>query len=300
MSAGVSSRALWSTSAPGAPWAASRWLRSRPAALVAAIGLGLLVLGAVFAPIVAPYDRDAVHLEASNLGPTPAHPFGTDDLGRDTLTRVLHGGRISLAVAALSTLVAVGFGAFLGLVAGYRGGWFDAFVLHAVDVALAIPTFFVLLLLGAWFGGRVSTLCLVIGLTNWMPVTRLVRAATQSLRQRTFVEAARALGFGTPRILARHVLPLAAAPMLVAAGQASAQAILIEAALGFLGFGLQPPTPSWGTMLQEAQAHVFDAPWAAVFPGLAILVTVLALNVLTDAWRDALDPRLASETRPRR
>jgi peptide/nickel transport system permease protein len=299
MNAGMSSRALWNPTAPGARVALSRWRRSRPAARVAAVGLGLLVVGAVFAPILAPYDRDAVHLESTNLGPTGAHPFGTDDLGRDTLTRVLHGGRVSLAVAALSTLVAVGFGALLGLVAGYRGGWLDALVLHAVDVALSIPMFFVLLLLGAWFGGRVTTLCLVIGLTSWMPVTRLVRAATQSLRQRTFVEAARALGFGTPRILWRHVLPLAAAPMLVAAGQASAQAILIEAALGYLGFGLQPPTPSWGTMLQEAQAHVFDAPWAAVFPGLAILATMLALNVLTDAWRDALDPRLAAGGRAR-
>jgi peptide/nickel transport system permease protein len=133
---------------------------------------------------------------------------------------------------------------------------------------------------------------LVIGSTSWMPVARLVRAATRSLRDRTFVEAARALGFGTPRIVVLHILPLAVSPILVAAALASAQAILIEAALGYLGFGLQPPTPSWGRMLQESLAHVFDAPWAAIFPGLFILITVLALHVVADALRDALDPRL--------
>jgi peptide/nickel transport system permease protein len=277
------------------PAASSLWRRvlARRAAAVALASLGLLVLGAVLAPVLVPWDRDALQLEARNLAPSVAHPFGTDDLGRDLLTRVLQGGRVSLGVAALATLIAVVVGTLLGAWAGYRGGRLDTVVQHAVDVALSVPIFFVLLLLGAWFGARFGTLCAVIGLSTWMPVTRLVRAATVSLRERPFVEAARALGFGTPRILWRHVLPLAVAPILVAAALTSAQAILIEAALGFLGFGLQPPTPSWGTMLQEAQAHVFDAPWAAVFPGLFILVTVLALHFLADALRDALDVRLA-------
>jgi peptide/nickel transport system permease protein len=266
--------------------------RRRPSRL-ALVVLSALVLGALVAPLV-PIDRDAVHLERRNAPPSLQHACGTDDLGRDNLVRIMHGGRVTLAVAALSTLVAVLFGTFLGTWAGVRGGKVDALVSHLVDVALCVPTFFVLLLLGAWWGGRFLTLCVVIGSTSWMPVARLVRAATRSLRDRTFVEAARALGCSTPRIVVQHILPLAVSPILVAAALASAQAILIEAALGYLGFGLQPPTPSWGRMLQESLAHVFDAPWAAIFPGCFILITVLSLHVVADALRDALDVRLES------
>jgi peptide/nickel transport system permease protein len=279
---------------------AATWLgrlRRQPAL---AVGLGLLalvVVAALLAPAVTPDDRDTVRLESRNLDPTWRHPLGTDDLGRDTLTRLIYGGRVSLAVAALSTLVSVGIGALLGLVAGYRGGRVDAVVQHATDVALSLPTFFVVLLLGAWFGAQFTTLCLVIGLTNWMPAARLVRTATRSLRERPFVEAARGLGFGTPRILLRHVLPSVVAPILVTAALAASQAVLLEAALGFLGFGLQPPTPSWGTMLQEAQAHVFDAPWRAVVPGVFLFVTVLALHLVADGTRDRLDPRLRAALR---
>ena len=261
-------------------------------ATIAVAGLVLLVLGALLAPYVSPSGRDEIDLQHRNAAPSLRHPFGTDDLGRDTLTRVLYGGRVSLAVGAVATLVAVGIGTLLGVVAGFRGGFVDTAVVHAVDVALSVPTFFVLLLLGSWWGASFGALCLVLGLTNWMPVARLVRSATQSLRERTHVEAARALGFGTRRIVLRHILPLAVAPILVAAALACAQAILLEAALSFLGFGLQPPTPSWGNMLQEAQAHLYDAPWAAVFPGLLVLGTVLALHTVADAVRDALDPRL--------
>jgi peptide/nickel transport system permease protein len=251
------------------------------------------------APLVAPYERDAVALDERNESPSWGHPFGTDDLGRDNLTRVLHGGRVSLAVSAVATLVAVGLGTFLGALAGYRGGRLDGAVVHLVDVALSVPTFFVLLILGAWWGARFGTLCLVLGLTNWMVVARLVRGATRALRVRPHVEAARALGFGTARILVRHVLPLAVAPILVAAALCGAQALLLESALGFLGFGLQPPTPTWGNMLLEAQAHVHDAPWSSVFPGVCLLLTVLALHVLADAARDAFDPRPAGTFRDR-
>jgi peptide/nickel transport system permease protein len=251
-------------------------------------------LAALLAPALAPYARDEIHLEARDRGPSVQHLFGTDDLGRDILTRVLHGGRVSLGVAALATLVAVGIGALLGSIGGYLGGRTDGAVSAAVDVALSIPTFFVLLLLASWWGARFGMLCLVIGLTTWMPVARLVRAATLSLRERDFVQAARAAGAGVPRIVLRHVLPNAAAPLIVSAALGAAQAILMESALGFLGFGLDVPTPSWGGMLRQAQAHVFEAPWSAVFPGLLIFGTVLALHLVGDALRDALDPRLWS------
>ena len=268
--------------------------RSRSGAAGLAWGLGLLlglIAISVFAPLFAHEGQDAIHLEVRGLAPSWHHLFGTDDLGRDTLLRVLVGGRVSLAVALLSTLVSLVVGIGLGLVAGYRGGRIDGLVSHSTDVVLSLPMFFVLLVLGSYWGAGFATLCLVIGLTNWMPVARLVRAATQSLRDRAFVEAGRALGFTTWRILMRHVLPNAAAPILVAAALAASQAILVEAALGFLGLGLRPPTPSWGVMLRDAQEHVFDAPWVAVFPGGMLCLTTLALQAVADGIRDRLDPR---------
>jgi len=273
--------------------AVGQLLRQR-ATSIAIAALVLLIAGAVLAPFLAPHAERGIALEHRNESPSFHHPFGTDDLGRDTLVRVLAGGRVSLSVAAIATLVAVAIGTLLGLLAGYRGGFVDNAVVHSVDLALSVPTFFVLLLLSSWWGASFGALCVVLGVTNWMSVARLVRSATLSLRERTHVEAARALGLGTTRILLRHVLPLIVAPILVAAVLACAQAILLEAALSFLGFGLQPPTPSWGNMLQEAQAHVLDAPWAAIFPGLFVLGTVLALHVVADAVRDLLDPHLVA------
>jgi peptide/nickel transport system permease protein len=273
---------------PGA--GAARWRRTPAAA--ALLVLAVLALAALLAPALAPHDRDAVHLEGRNLPPGPGHWLGTDDLGRDTLTRLLHGGRVSLGVAALATLVAVVIGTFLGALAGWRGGRVEALVQHGIDVALSLPTFFVLLLFASWWGGSFWTLCLVIGITSWMPVALLARTAVRALRERTWVEAAQALGLGSPRVVVRHVLPHALAPILVAAALAGAQAILLESALSFLGFGLAPPAPTWGGMLHEAQAHVHDSAWVALFPGGAIFVTVLALHVVADGARDALDPRL--------
>jgi len=254
--------------------------------------LAVLSAGALLAPLVLPDGRDTMHFELKRQAPSWQHPFGTDVLGRDTLARVLYGGRISLLVALLSTLIAVTVGTGLGLWAGYRGGRTDTCVSALVNTALALPAFFVLLLLGSWFGGRIASLCIVIGLTNWMPVARLVRTAAWSLRERPFVDAARALGYSTPRILLRHVLPSASAPIGVAAVLAAAQALGIEAALGYLGFGLQPPTPSWGGLLHDAQGHVFDAPWMAVFPGLVLFLVILSFHRVADEVRDALDPRL--------
>lgn len=266
--------------------------RGRWTLRLALVLLAVLACAALLAPFLLPGGRDAMDLSAKRQAPSWQHPFGTDALGRDALARVVYGGRVSLVVALLSTGIAVTVGTGLGLWAGYRGGRTDACISAAVNTALAVPAFFVLLLLGAWFGGRIVSLCVVIGLTNWMPVARLVRTATWSLRERPFVDAARGLGYSTPRILLRHVLPGAAAPIGAAAVLAAAQALGIEAALGYLGFGLQPPVPSWGGMLHDAQAHLFDAPWMAVFPGLVLFLVILSFHRVADAVRDALDPRL--------
>jgi peptide/nickel transport system permease protein len=265
----------------------------RPARPRVAAGLlALVALTAVVVPLVT--DPNAQNLDERLAAPSWHHLFGTDALGRDTAARVLAGARISLAVAALSTVVSVLVGATLGLWAGYRGGRVDAVVSYAVDTILSIPMFFVLVLLGRWWGRELVPLCLIIGLTNWMPVARLVRTATLSLRDRTFIEAARGLGFATPRILARHVLPSVAAPIGVAAAVAAAQAMLAEAALGYLGFGLAPPTPSWGRMLNEAQAEMWRSAWLALFPGAFLFVSTLCLHGIADGIRDAFDPRAAS------
>jgi peptide/nickel transport system permease protein len=259
--------------------------------IIAVLFLAVLVLGAVAISSVQRYDRDAIRLDERRLAPQAAHPFGTDDLGRDTFTRTLHAARFSLAVAALATLLALVIGTIIGLVAGYRGGRIDVLLMSLVDVALAVPLFLVLMVLAAFLGGSLWSLCLVLGLSTWMPVARLVRAETLSLRDREYVQAARALGLATPRILVRHILPNATTPILVAATLGAAQVILMESALSFLGFGLQPPTPTWGNLLREAQGSLDQAPWNAVFPGLMIFLTVYALHVLGDLLQDRLDPR---------
>jgi peptide/nickel transport system permease protein len=248
-----------------------------------------------FAPRLAPFPRDLIQLEQGGRPPSASHLFGTDMLGRDVLSRILHGGRVSLAVATVATLVAVAIGTLLGALAGYLGGRVDTVISALVDTALSLPLFFLVLLLGQRWGASLGTLCIVVGLASWMPVARLVRQTTAGLRHRAFVEAARGFGFGTARVLARHVLPSTAAPILVASALGAAQAVLMESALGFLGFGLQPPTPSWGGMLHEAQSHLHDAPWLAVFPGTCIFLLVLALHALADAGQNALDPRARGE-----
>jgi peptide/nickel transport system permease protein len=259
--------------------------------IVALVFLGALIVGALVISSVQRYDRDAIRLDQRRLPPQATHLFGTDDLGRDTFTRSLHAARFSLSVAALATLLALVLGTGIGLVAGYRGGRIDTLLMALVDVALAVPLFLVLMVMAARLGGSLWSLCLVLGLSTWMPVARLVRAETLSLRDREYVQAARALGMATPRILLRHVLPNATTPVLVAATLGAAQVILMESALSFLGFGLQPPTPTWGNLLRDAQGSLEQAPWNAFFPGLLLFLTVYALHVLGDMLQDRLDPR---------
>jgi peptide/nickel transport system permease protein len=257
--------------------------------------LALLVVLAVAAPAVLPdpaAQPDPVG--ASNLPPGVHHLFGTDPLSRDVLSRVVSGARVSLAVALLAVALSITLGALVGVAAGYFGGAVDAALMRLVDGALAVPRLFLLLLvLAVWEQVPVAMLVLFIGATGWFGTSRLVRAEVLRIREESFVRAAEALGAPRRRIIFRHLLPNALGPLLVAATLGVGDVILVEAGLSFLGLGVQPPTPSWGGMILDAKSVLVTAPWNAIFPGLAILGTVLAANLFGDALRDAVDPRSA-------
>jgi peptide/nickel transport system permease protein len=218
--------------------------------------------------------------------------MGTDALGRDVMARLLHGGRVSLWVGFVAVGLSVAIGLVLGLVSGYFGGLVDEAVMRGVDVMLCFPSFFLILAVIAFLEPSLVNIMVVIGLTSWMGVARLVRAETLTLRRREFVLAARLAGSGTTHILFPHILPNAVAPVLVSATLGVAGAILVESSLSFLGLGVQPPTPSWGNMLMEGKDVLEIAPWLSIFPGLAILLTVLGYNLLGESLRDILDPWL--------
>jgi peptide/nickel transport system permease protein len=258
--------------------------------------VAMLGLAAVAAPLLAPYDPvEQPDLAGSQLlSPSFEHPLGTDLYSRDVLSRLLYGARVSLAIAALATLVAVTVGTGVGLAAGYGTPAVDGVLMRLVDAGLAVPRVFLLLLvLALWEGASAATLILVLGLTSWLPTSRLVRAEVLSVRQRDYVAAARALGLSRWRILSRHVLPNVATPILVSGALGIGQIILVEAGLSFLGVGVPPPTASWGNMIADGQYHLASAPWLAAAPGIALIVTVVSLNLVADAVQDALDPRAA-------
>jgi len=260
-----------------------------------AVGLfivGVVSLAALLAPWIAPHDPIALDVDNILRPPGAAHWLGTDALGRDVLSRLLHGGRVSLWVGFLAVGLSVAVGLAFGLAAGYFGGVADEAIMRGVDVMLCFPSFFLILAVIAFLEPNLANIMIVIGLTSWMGVARLVRAEALTLKHRDFVSAARLAGAGPVRILSRHILPNAAAPVLVTATLGVAGAILTESALSFLGLGVQPPTPSWGNMLLEGKEVLEIAPWLSVFPGLAILVTVLGYNLLGESLRDLLDPRL--------
>ncbi|WP_243438168.1 ABC transporter permease [Fundidesulfovibrio soli] len=254
--------------------------------------VGGMSLAAVLAPWIAPFDPTALNVDALLQPPSAAHLLGTDALGRDVLSRMLHGGRVSLWVGFLAVGLAVALGLFFGLVAGYFGGLADEVIMRGVDVMLCFPSFFLILTVIAFLEPSLGNIMIIIGLTSWMGVARLVRAETLSLARRDFVLASRLAGAGSARILLRHILPNAAGPVLVSATLGIAGAILTESSLSFLGLGVQPPMPSWGNMLLEGKEVLEIAPWLSVFPGLAILFTVLGYNLLGESLRDLLDPRL--------
>ncbi len=256
-----------------------------------AIVLGMSAL-ALLAPWIAPHDPAALDLAAILEAPSSAHPFGTDALGRDVFSRLLFGARVSLWVGFVAVGISAGIGIVLGLLAGYFRGWVDEIIMRGVDVMLCFPSFFLILAVIAFLEPSLTNIMIVIGLTSWMGVARLVRAETLTLRERDFVAASQLAGAGTARLLFVHILPNALAPVLVSATLGVAGAILVESSLSFLGLGVQPPDASWGNMLMDGKTVLEIAPWLSLYPGLAILVTVLGYNLLGESLRDLLDPRL--------
>lgn len=260
-------------------------------------GVIVLLLVALAALLAPPFLQDPAAMRdvvAGATTPSLAHPFGTDALNRDILSRVANGARVSLAVAGLAVVLSLTVGSTVGLIAGYAGGWVDAVLMRAVDAALAIPRLFViLLLLVVWERIPLAALILVLGTTGWFATSRLVRGEVLRLRHEAFVLAAEGLGATPSRTIVRHLLPNAAGPLLVAATLGVGDVILLEAGLSFLGLGIQPPTPSWGGMVLDARPLIVSAPWTALFPGAAIVLTVLSVNLVGDALQAALDPRSA-------
>jgi len=269
------------------------WQRLRHNRMALAGGLIILFMFLMAAvPSLISADPSAIDVSQALLPPGHKHLLGTDDLGRDVLVRMLYGARISLLVGFVEVGLSCLIGIALGSLAGYYGGWIDALIMRFVDIMLCFPTFFLILAVIAFLNPSIWNIMIVIGLTSWMGVARLIRAEFLSLRQRDFVLAAQALGASDARLIFRHILPNAMSPVLVSATLGVAGAILTESALSFLGIGVQPPTPSWGNMLITGKQTLGSAWWLSVFPGLAILITVLGYNLLGEGIRDALDPRL--------
>jgi len=261
-------------------------------ALAGGIIVILLFVVSLAAPLLAPYDPLAIDLTRILAPPSWQHWCGTDQLGRDVLSRMIWGAGISLKVGFVATGIAVLIGALLGALAGYYGGWWDMVIMRLVDVMLCFPTFFLILAVIAFLEPSIWNIMIIIGATGWMGIARLVRADFMSLKERDFVTAARVLGASDTRIIFRHILPNAMTSILVAATLGVAGAILTESALSFLGIGVQPPTPSWGNILTAGKDNIDIAWWLSLYPGLAILITVLGYNLLGEGIRDALDPWL--------
>ncbi len=279
-----------------------RRFRKHKLAVVSAVVLGIMILGVLFGPLIWTVPIDEIDFSARLQGPSAEHPFGTDDLGQDLLARVLYGGRISLAVGFAAMGVAVTVGVLVGAIAGMSKGPVDVALMWVTDLFLSLPQLPLLLLIIYLFRDALADvvgqelgvfimIVAVIGLFNWMQVARLVRAQFFSLREKEFVEAARALGASRTRIVVQHILPNALGPVIVAASIDVAGAILAESTLSFLGLGFPPDTPTWGRLLFDAKDNLDFAPHWAIFPGLAIFLTVLTINFVGDGLRDALDPR---------
>ena len=282
---------------PHVSMVADAWRRFRRNK-IALIGLGLvlvLILAAVCAPLLSHYDPNAIDtsIMGSPQPPSMQHLFGTDDDGRDYFARMLFGARISLEVGFTAMLIAISFGTFYGSVSGYFGGWVDAALMRFVDMMLSFPSFFLILAVEALANNfSIIVIMVVIGMLSWMGVARLVRGQILSLRERDYISAAKAVGAGDGRIMWRHLLPNALAPVIVSATLAIGNNILTESALSYLGLGVQPPTASWGNSLQKAlDPDVLGAPWLTFIPGMLIVITVMAFNLVGEGLRDALDPR---------
>lgn len=255
-----------------------------------------VVFMAVFAPLISPYHPvDDADLMVSDQPPSRQFLFGTDEQGRDILSRVIYGARVSLAVGLLSQAMNSVIGVILGLVAGFMGKWWDDIIMGVTNIMLSIPSLVFALAIMALLGPGLINVFLALGFTNWAYTCRITRSQVLSARELNFVKAAKALGYGKRRIMLTQILPNIVGPILVMGTLGVAGAILIEAGLSFLGLGTQPPTPSWGGMLATAREQLFTSPWISIFPGLAIFITVLGLNLLGDGWRDYLDPRISRQ-----
>lgn len=270
------------------------WQRFKlnPLAFAGAVTIIVLAAIAVAAPLIAPFDPTHIDVENILAAPNAHHPFGTDDLGRDVLSRMVWGARVSLKVGFIAVGISISIGILIGSLAGYYGGKVDAVLMRFVDIMLTFPTFFLILAVIAIVEPSLSTIMIVIGVTGWMDVARLVRAEFLGMKERDFVAAAKCSGASDLRLIFRHILPNTLSPVFVSATFGVAGAILTESGLSFLGLGVQPPSPSWGNILTAGKNHIEVAWWLSVFPGLAILVTVMCYNLVGEGLRDALDPRL--------
>lgn len=275
-----------------------RRFRRHRGAVLGAIILTIIIISCLLAPL-SPYDPEKSDLTNALQPPSWQHPFGTDPLGRDMLTRVLYGGRISLFVGFMVVIITLLIGIPVGAIAGFLGGWVDEVLMRVIDASLALPTLMILILLSAIMReielpflqrNNVMTIAFVIGILSWMTIARLVRAIFLTLREMEYVSASRALGASDFRIIVSEILPNGFGPIIVAATLGIGWAIMEESGLSFLGFGIQPPTPSWGNLLNSAQEHLVKHPWLAIFPGLMIFFTIISVNYIGDGLRDALDP----------
>jgi peptide/nickel transport system permease protein len=263
--------------------------------MIGLVLIGLLVLTALTADLIAPQGIDEQDLRKGLLPPSREFPLGTDEFGRDLLSRIIHGSRVSLQVALIATSISAVVGITLGAIAGYFGGRLGYFIQAMIDISWAFPTVLLALFLVAVLGASLTNLMIAVGLSYWGGFAAVVRAQVLSLREWEFISAAHAIGARHPRILFRHITPNILAPVIVMATMMMADAILIEATLSFLGMGAQPPTPSWGSILASGRSYLRLAPWVTFFPGVAIMLTVLGFNLLGDGLRDALDPRLKNQ-----
>lgn len=270
----------------------ARRFRKHKLAMAGLVALGLLAVCAIFAPLIAPYSQTEL-TDAFEAAPSWHHPLGTDQVGRDQLSRLIYGARVSLSVGIGSVLISSVIGTVLGLVAGYFGRWVDGVVMRLTDIFMSFPYIMLILVVASIVGPGLTNIILILGLLGWPAVARLVRGSVLAIKQTDYVKASVALGYRTPRILFRHILPNAMAPILIYATSGVAGAILDEAALSFLGLGVQPPAASWGNMLASAQTLTVltSEPWLWVPPGVLMIVSVLSVNFIGDALRDALDPR---------
>ena len=277
--------------------AAFRRMKRDKAAMAGTVIIGALVLVAIFAPWITSYDPVRQNYDELLLPPSLEHPLGTDQYGRDLLTRIIFGCRYAIIIGVGVVCIQLLVGVTLGLAAGYYGGILEMLIMRLTDVMLSIPSVVLGVTIAGFLGGGIQNVIIAVGAIGWRAYTRLVRAEVLSLKQETFVESARAVGCGQLRIILRHILPYTLGPVIAYSSLAVAIAILWAAALSFLGLGAQPPTPEWGAMLADGREYMMDAWWIATFPGIAIMITVLGFNFFGDALRNALDPKLERKWR---